>query len=220
MGNASISNIALVYFNGHVYMNIPDQTESLDRRQQRTRRLLKAALISLILERGYDDLTIQDITDRADVRRATFYLHYATKDELLAQVLAAMFDELVAQIGPTITAGDPLAGKTRMEPFLAMFEHVAAHRDLYCTLLSSGAGTRISQQIRTYLAGLLMNTLRAQKRDLVTVPVDALAFYLAGAELGLISWWLDSDSTLSPSEMAQLAHRLVLDGARGVVKGI
>jgi len=81
-------------------MNIPDQTESLDRRQQRTRRLLKAALISLILERGYDDLTIQDITDRADVRRATFYLHYATKDELLAQVLAAMFDELVAQIGP------------------------------------------------------------------------------------------------------------------------
>ena len=220
MGNASISNIALVYFNGHVYMNIPDQTESLDRRQQRTRRLLKAALISLILERGYDDLTIQDITDRADVRRATFYLHYATKDELLAQVLAAMFDELVAQIGPTITAGDPLADKTRMEPFLAMFEHVAAHRDLYCTLLSSGAGTRISQQIRTYLAGLLMNTLRTQKRDLVTVPVEALAFYLAGAELGLISWWLDSDSTLSPSEMAQLAHRLVLDGARGVVKGI
>jgi len=74
-----------------------------------------------------------------------------------------------------------------------------------------------------------MNTLRAQKRDLVTVPVDALAvtvpvdalaFYLAGAELGLISWWLDSDSTLSPSEMGQLAHRLVLDGARGVVKGI
>jgi len=86
--------------------------------------------------------------------------------------------------------------------------------------LNSAAGTRISQQIRIYLAGLLMHTLRAQKRDIVTVPVEALAFYLAGAELGLISWWLDSNSTLSPFEMAQLAHRLVLDGARGVVKGI
>jgi AcrR family transcriptional regulator len=198
-------------------MNTIDQPEKLDRRQQRTRRLLKEALISLIVERGYDDLTIQDITDRADLRRATFYLHYTTKEELLAQILHEMFDALVAEIGPTITAGDPLGGKTRLEPFLAMFEHVALHRELYRALLLGAAGTGITRLMRDYLAGLIVRALEASPAGTVSTSPAALAHYLAGAELGLVTWWLESNSGMPPAELARLAHRLVLDGARGVM---
>src|SRR5437868_4937351 len=102
----------------------------VDRRKQRTRRMLREALISVILEKGYDAVTIQDITERADLRRATFYLHYKDKDELLMTVLQETFDELVEQIGPFMH-GDILAGKTQVEPFRMTFRHVADNADLY-----------------------------------------------------------------------------------------
>jgi AcrR family transcriptional regulator len=191
-----------------------------DRRKIRTRRMLKEALVALIQEAGYDALTIQQITDRADLRRATFYLHFATKDELLAYVLREMFDALVAEIGPTVTQGDVLAGKTRLEPFQAMFEHVAAHRALYRALLLGAAGVGISRMIHTYLAGLLIGSLGLAGPGQVAAPPEALAHYLAGAELGLMTWWLESESALTPAAMAALAQRLVLEGARGVIAGI
>ncbi|MEO8397816.1 MAG: helix-turn-helix domain-containing protein, partial [Chloroflexota bacterium] len=65
-----------------------------DRRIERTRQLLSKALMDLIIERGYDTITIQDITDRANVSRATFYLHYKDKDELLYQSMTKIYDAL------------------------------------------------------------------------------------------------------------------------------
>ena len=69
-----------------------------DRRVQRTLKLLKEALIELILEKGYDSVTVQDITDRANLGRATFYFHYKDKDELLVEMLDEVVNELVEQI--------------------------------------------------------------------------------------------------------------------------
>src|SRR5690349_11429109 len=79
-----------------------------DPRVIRTRQMLRDALIALILERGYDAISIQDITDKAGLRRATFYLHYKDKDELLFTVLRESFDHLV-------TAMDNLDGYTRSD---------------------------------------------------------------------------------------------------------
>ena len=73
-------------------------TKPMDRRVRRTRRRLRDALIQLIMEKGYDNVTIQNITDAADLSRATFYLHYTDKDELLASSLEEMFDELLDSV--------------------------------------------------------------------------------------------------------------------------
>ena len=70
----------------------------LDRRVSRTRRQLRDALMALILERGYNMVTIEDITDRADLGRTTFYLHYRDKDELLIESLEAIAQDLKAQV--------------------------------------------------------------------------------------------------------------------------
>ena len=69
-----------------------------DRRVQRTRELLQKALIELISERGYDAITIQDIVDRANVGRTTFYLHYNSKDELFMSCHEAIVSKF--HIGP------------------------------------------------------------------------------------------------------------------------
>mgnify|MGYP000908141578 FL=1 len=61
-----------------------------DRRIQKTRKQLRDSMLELILDRGYDDISIQDVTDRANLGRATFYLHYREKDELYADVIQNM----------------------------------------------------------------------------------------------------------------------------------
>ena len=70
----------------------------MDRRKRRTRKYLGKALLELVQEKKWDQITIQDITDRADINRATFYLHYGSKEELLAESLEEYFDALVEQI--------------------------------------------------------------------------------------------------------------------------
>ena len=108
--------------------------EKLDRRVRRTRRRLRDALIQLILKKGYDNVTIQDITDAADLSRATFYLHYKDKDELLAGSLEEMFDELMASV-KDIMLRRKMELDDQNPPSLPAFQHVADYAELYKSLL-------------------------------------------------------------------------------------
>src|SRR6186713_2598586 len=65
-----------------------DVRDRPDRRVSRTRRALKEALTDLILEKGYEAVTVQHVIDRADVGRSTFYAHFLDKDDLLMAILA------------------------------------------------------------------------------------------------------------------------------------
>lgn len=190
--------------------------EKIDRRVQRTRAQLRDALLALIVERGYDDLSIQDITDKADLRRATFYLHYKDKEELLLTVLSESFDGLVRQMEP-IHQSDVLAGKTHVEAFLVTFKHAEANAKLYRVLLNSHCGIVVANRIREYLAALLLNTLKTVPQTYITTPHEVLAQYIAGAELAMITWWLNHDMPYSAEQMAQMVQRLTLRGTLGVL---
>src|SRR5258708_20033897 len=74
--------------------------EKKARRIQRTRHLLRQALFTLIVERGYETITVEEITERANVGRATFYVHYKDKEELLLVCLEELFHETAATLGP------------------------------------------------------------------------------------------------------------------------
>ncbi len=178
-----------------------------DRRGPRTRRLLRDSLISLIMEKGYDSVTVQDITDRANMGRATFYLHFKNgKDQLLMTSLREMFDDLKARIvppSPDIPLGDMAM---RMIPF----QHAFEYRDLYrVTLLSQQGTAAIVNGIREYLAGSLRERIDVIVADRQpVVPLDILANYLAGAMISLISWWLKQDSNYTAEQMAEMFSQL------------
>lgn len=191
--------------------------KKLDRRVIRTRRMLHDALIELIRERGYDAITIQDITERADLRRATFYLHYHDKEALLLAALEETFDELAQQIEP-VMQGDALGGKTQLAVFLVTFKHVENNRDLYRIILGGQGAAPITRRIREYLAGHVLGGLSVLKPEKIGVPPEVLANYIAAAELGLITWWLEHGSLYTTEQMAAMAHRLVLNGALGVLE--
>lgn len=186
-----------------------------DRRVQRTRQLLKDALMELILEKGYDAITIQDITDRANLARATFYLHYQDKEDLLVKSLEAVFEDLLSQMPPP--GQWPLSDSG---PIAVAFNHTAENADLYRIILSRQGRTTIPRRIRSYMAGYAEQFIEdylAETGTLPLVPVDVLANYIAGSLLALAAWWLESGMPYTPEEMVQMYHRLVVLGVSRVM---
>src|SRR6266852_6537916 len=98
--------------------------ETQDRRVRRTQHLLARALIALTLEKGYESVTIRDITERADIGYATFFRHYHDKDELLKDVLDVVLTELISLLYPALPDADPAALG------VLLFRYVAAHSEV------------------------------------------------------------------------------------------
>src|SRR5690606_26905586 len=108
-----------------------DTASKLDARVQRSRLRLRQALVELVLERGYDSVTIRDLTSRADVGYATFFRHFQDKDALLRSLLDELLDELMSLLAPSLADAD--ASRTGT----LVFEHVQQNADLYRVLISS-----------------------------------------------------------------------------------
>lgn len=184
----------------------------MDRRVRRTRRSLRNALIDLILETGYDNITIQNITDRADLSRATFYLHYKDKDELLANSLEEIFEELVESLDNPIFDAHP--ERDQAAPGVMAFQHVEEYSDLYKSLLLGERGvTYVIYREIQYIARIAREQIMrllpegTELSDLA-VPVDVIAHHIAGSLFTMILWWLEQDMPHPAEEMGQMFHRM------------
>lgn len=180
-----------------------------DRRIARTRRALKEALAALVLERGYEGVTVQDIIDRADVGRSTFYAHYTDKDELLLAVFADLDAPPpdLARIGRDA----PPFGWT-----LELFRHIGAGRRLYGAVFGSRSGGWARREAERWLEGLVRAELarlgvvarrHGEQRVEVTVRV------VVGAIVALMTWWSDeAPDGVEPDAVDSLFRSLVLPG--------
>jgi AcrR family transcriptional regulator len=185
-------------------------TRRPDRRRERTQRLLGDALIALILERGYDNIRIEDITDRANLGRATFYLHFhGGKDELLLLTLQRLIDELIEQIK---AAALPVSSANAPLPSQLAFRHAATHRDLYRVLLRSNSAQSLSARLRHYIAAHIeqhmTSVLAAWSTGTPSVPTPIIAHYLSAALFGVLEWWLEHDTRHDADEMAAMIGRM------------
>jgi AcrR family transcriptional regulator len=149
-----------------------------DRRVARTHRLLREALLSLAKERGWDEVTVQDVCERADVGRSTFYLHFADKEELLV----SGFDDLRKEMRERAAARGGPMGFT-----LALLEHTTQ----YEWVLRALTGTRTAQVVQHEFMNVVIDLI---EEDLAQhVPPGELraagARYLAGAFYELLRWW-------------------------------
>ncbi len=188
-----------------------------DRRIERTKKLLGAALIELILEGDYDSITIQNITDRANLSRATFYLHYKDKEELLFGNLESVFDDIAPEMGAWSPEEDYYWNGA--PPSLLVFQHVADNADLYRVMLKTNAAGTINDNIRRYLAVRILYSLEQTPHAAPTpVSLEILSQYVASALKGLLIWWLEHDMPYSPDEMARQYHALMLPTLRAMLK--
>lgn len=175
-----------------------------DRRVQRTRKMLREALMSLILEEGYDEISIQDITDKANLGRATFYLHFKDKDELLQEVMNRLMEELLEQV-PQLSETQWLLDDTRS--LIKLFDFAAQHYDLYRILIFGSGGITASRQLRESIASRVEASIQAEIDQSEVEPLLPAAFianFFAGALLSTIYWWLDNDLPYPVEEIARL----------------
>ena len=179
-----------------------------DRRVQRTRERLQKALIELISERGYDAITIQDIVDRANVGRTTFYLHYRSKDDLFMSCHEAIVSEF--RIGPL----HPLSREELLSPeappgMTTAYRHLLDARALLYPIFQGKDSLLFVRRIRDRSAQEIEASLRAVFAEAdSTIPFDVLANYLAGAQIALVQWWLERRQPNTPEKLAQTFHRL------------
>ena len=192
----------------------------IDRRVRRTRRRLRDSLIELILAQGYDTITIQEITDLADLSRATFYLHYKDKDELLANSLEEMFDELVTSVQDLIFRTS-LNANDKQPPSLPAFHHVAEYHELYKSLLGDRGVTSVIYRTIDYIARLTQKQFELMAEEYKIedrpVPIEIAAQHVAGSLFAIVSWWLERDMPYTPEEIASIYHSLTVPGMRAAL---
>lgn len=179
-----------------------------DRRKQRTNELLQKALIELISEREYDAITIQDIVDRANLGRTTFYQHYDSKDELFI----GCHDAIVSQfyLGPhhPLTRAELLSPETP-HGMIAAYQHLDGARRLLYSTFQGKDSLSILRQIRDRSAQEIESNLHITFDGFrSTVPLELLANYLAGAQIALVQWWLEKRRSQTPEDLAKTFHLL------------
>jgi AcrR family transcriptional regulator len=179
-----------------------------DRRVQRTHGLLQKAMMDLIHERGYAAITVQDIVDRANVGRTTFYLHYQSKDDLFFGCHQAIGKQF--HFGPNqILSRDELLSESAPPETVAAYRHLQEVRMLLHTAFQGKDGLLILRRIREGRAQDIEACLRAAFPDeSANIPFDVLASYLAGAQVALVQWWLEKRQPCTPEALAQTFHRL------------
>jgi AcrR family transcriptional regulator len=178
--------------------------------------MFREAMRSLVMEKPFDKITVKEITERAGLRRATFYLHYQTKEDLLRSVLNVTFRSLVER-SRALAHLDVIGGKTQLDAYLVTFEHVAENAALYQRLLAGSGGALAYEEIRQHLADLVLEGLGALNDETMDMPPTVIAQYIAGTELSLIVWWLNAGMPYTTQQMAEMTHRLVLQGVMSVL---
>ena len=172
-----------------------------DRRVKRTQKALARALISLTLEKGYEAITIRDITDQAEIGYATFFRHYHDKDALLKDVLDVVLDELTSLLqAPMSDANNETVGTL-------IFRYAREHNEVVLVLLSSRSSSELVRRIIE--AGT--QSVFSQNAPLAEshVPPEIAANHLVTSTISLIQWWVEHEMPYSPEQMGVIYQELI-----------
>jgi AcrR family transcriptional regulator len=182
-----------------------------DRRTQRTRRQLNGALVDLIKEKRFDDITVQNMIDRAGVGRSTFYSHFRDKEDVFAQQWEQFIEMLAGEINWA------KAGKGSFVPVRFLFQHLQEAQSFYRGLVRS---RKIDPILKSGTESLSHKIEAALERSVIrpSIPIPVLSNYLANELFGLLKWWLDAGMPYTPESMDEIFHRLINPGFKSALR--
>ena len=178
------------------------------RRVARTKAAIEDAFVQLVLERGYERVAVENISDRADLARATFYAHYPNKEAVLLSVSSRLVEDLMQRIA---YQGGPW-NVVRRDAIQTAFRHAAEQPDLYRACMSDA---RTRQAYLSILSRYAEQNFRDRlsalgKQPRVPVPVMARAF--VGAQVGILEAWLAGELDGDAEQLASMALDLFIAG--------
>lgn len=185
----------------------------LDRRIQKTLQLLQNALVELIGEKDYEDITIQELLDRANVGRSTFYAHFENKDQLLRSILTYLNDQFEEGIRQLSDQNKTYEDNSAHMP-LRVIQFVAQNHRLFRAMLEKTGHSAHRNPLDDYLFAITQEHFKAMIRLKHSDPrhLEMASHYYTSAFIGALAWWLNNDMVYPPEVLAQLINQLTLPG--------
>jgi AcrR family transcriptional regulator len=190
----------------------------IDRRVARSREMLHKALLSLIVKKGYDAITVEEICEAANVGRSTFYAHFTGKDDLKRSGLEHLREQLLGRQRSAAASADE---ETRSLGFsLTMFEHARDHIHLYQALVGSRGGAVALGTIRQVLCDCVRGELAATgtKNGKHGIPSELIVEYVVGGYMAMLTSWLDGGAKLPPAKIDAIFRRLAIEGVASLYR--
>ena len=198
---------------------MPNKTPpvKVDPRVKRTRRLLRDALVSLILEKDFASITIREITERAGVAYITFFRQFESIDQLLMEVLDEGLAELLGYIETLAKQSETFALETEGR---LIFEHIEQNADLFRILIKSQSVTRVRKKVVRNIAGIFQKSCLPLARSGNPMATAILSNHIATSLLALIEWWLDNNRRPASAQMGKVYKSLIIDSTVGAVSSL
>lgn len=185
-----------------------DTPTETDRRVLKTKAALRDAMLSLMAPKGWDELSIQEICNAANVGRSTFYVHYQSKDDLLAESLNDLRDQLALHA----TAADG-PGLQFLPGLLA---HMAEQRAVFKAAIGRRSGHGVVRRFKEMVFQLVEIELKRQRHPAAKSPW--VARFVAGGIVDAMAWWVDAPKPPTikalERELDQLAQAALDTGRR------
>jgi AcrR family transcriptional regulator len=185
-----------------------------DRRAARTRRSIRQALIDLMHGVRFEDITVQDILDRADVGRSTFYAHYTDKEDAVRQ----MFEEMLESLTRGVAREED--SKEVSFPIGLMLRRLRDQRSAQGVWLNDRGREFLFSVGQAYWNRRIERELRAHQKGggVPGIPYAVAAQMVTGAATALLNWWIKNKMPYTPEEMQKMFDRMMAPGFRGVLE--
>jgi AcrR family transcriptional regulator len=192
--------------------------KQLDRRIQKTLQHLQNALSELISEKNYEDISIQEILDRANVGRSTFYAHFENKDQLLRSILTYLNEQFEEGIRQFAEDHNRFEDNSANMPFRVV-RFVEQNRWLFQAMLGKQRQGSATNPLYDYL----FTVTREHFRMMIHIKhgdaaqSEMAAHFYTSAFIGALTWWLEQNIIYSAEEFSQQINRLILPGLKAVM---
>ena len=180
-------------------------SQSQDLRARRTRKWLQAALLELMKEKPFPDIQITELTARAQVSRAAFYLHFRSKEELLLSHMDVIFDEFHAEVSHEIARGNN--DRTRLS--ILLFQYWERYAETLRQVIQAGNPDILLERLKAYV-GVMLKALAAKTRQPARDPrlQELIVAYVAGGAYMLLTAWVTQKMPFSAEQMGALFSAL------------
>ena len=189
----------------------------VDPRVRRTRRLLREALVSLMLEKDFSSISIREITGRAEVAYITFFRHFESLDQLLMEILDDGLGELQTHIESLAKQSETSALETEG---MLIFEYIGQKADLFRILFKSQSVTRVRKKVVRNIAAIFQKSCLPLARSGNPMTTAILSNHIATSLLALIEWWIDNHMKPAPAQMGKVYKSLIIDSTVGAVSSL
>lgn len=189
---------------------------SIDRRTIRTKKMIRSALAELIDEKGFNNISVTDLTQRADINRGTFYLHYVDKYDLLEKIENEIIQEIEEET-KHLDSSNMMEIDTSSEPLpfmVKLFEYFRKNSIIIKSILGPKGDPTFERKIKKFIETNLFEKqkLRNFNIDEAIISEEYFIQYILSADLGVIQYWLEKNMKESPEEMALILARMSLLG--------